>query len=155
LDYIPVIMQTHPRRFTTLALTVIGLGLLITAIILNHYHPRNAGVAAASHGYIAALTLNTRPSVAYAGSTIVATTSPVVRNLAETRATFDSDPSVKSDKASVEIKETPTNRLAKVEEQCPKLGNESSKQTAKVVDEDDGSSQSCQPLQQQPIAQPH
>lgn len=74
-------MQTHPGRFTQLVLTVLGLGLLVVSVALNHYHPRTAGVAPTGHNSIAlALGINHAPITA--GSAIITKgLEPLVRSL--------------------------------------------------------------------------
>lgn len=53
-----VAMQIKHGNFAQACLTLIGLGLLVLAIFLNHYHPHNAGIATATHGNIYQLNLD-------------------------------------------------------------------------------------------------
>jgi hypothetical protein len=50
-------MQIDPSKYSQSFLTVVGLSLLVLALLLNHYHPRNQGVADLSHGSIYKLSL--------------------------------------------------------------------------------------------------
>ena len=38
-------MQTHPKNFSQIFMTAIGLVLLAMALVLNHKHPHNEGIA--------------------------------------------------------------------------------------------------------------
>lgn len=51
-------MHSKPSNFAQAFLTLVGLGLLVLAVFLNHYHPHNAGIATTSHGNIYQLNLD-------------------------------------------------------------------------------------------------
>jgi|GEM_PF-6999159 len=51
-------MQTQPNKVTQILLTAVGLFLLVLAMTLNHYHPRNEGVSTVTHNNIYRLQLD-------------------------------------------------------------------------------------------------
>jgi hypothetical protein len=127
-------MQTQPGRFTQLFLIMLGLGMLIFAVVLNHNHPRNAGVATVTHSSINILALDIRqivpktdspladgskpikisPASSYAGSTVIARNQPSRSN---------------------SITEAVAGQATGPQDRCSKLDNESFKQVKKTVDE--------------------
>ena len=51
-------MQTQPNKYVQVFLTAIGLLLLILSILINHYHPRNEGIATITHNDIYKMNLS-------------------------------------------------------------------------------------------------
>ncbi|MDB5161435.1 MAG: hypothetical protein JWO96_815 [Candidatus Saccharibacteria bacterium] len=43
-------MQIQPQKIYQIILTGLGLGLLVLAVTLNHYHPHNQGIADMTRG---------------------------------------------------------------------------------------------------------
>lgn len=62
-------MEKTPRKYQQALLTVMGLIFLFLVIMLNHYHPRNQGVADITHGSIRGLILGVgrTPEEGYSG----------------------------------------------------------------------------------------
>lgn len=57
-------MQTAPNKYSQIFMTAIGLILLIMALVLNHKHPHNQGVATVPRNNIYNLSLKVSQAVA-------------------------------------------------------------------------------------------
>jgi hypothetical protein len=70
-------MELRPRNHQQALLTIIGLIFLFLVIMLNHYHPRNQGVADITHGSVRSLVLGIGlvTPVEYSGGTLNSTIS--------------------------------------------------------------------------------
>jgi hypothetical protein len=124
-------MQTHPNRFTQLVLTGVGLGLLVFAILLNHYHPRNAGVASASHNSISVVALEVRQLAVRSGSGIIATGSlPTIKESGQPVATIAISSPDKT--PSTRITEAMADTSGQVEDTCAKLDSQESQQSPEL-----------------------
>jgi hypothetical protein len=70
------VMQTSPNRYSQIFMTVIGLALLVMALVLNHKHPHNEGIASLPHNSIYQLELGVvRQAAASIGINVTASVS--------------------------------------------------------------------------------
>jgi hypothetical protein len=129
-----ILMQIHPSRFTEFILIVIGLGMLVFAVVLNHLHPRNAGVATAAHGSISVLALNLRQTTPQTSSPI-ASAVPNAIKIDEQFNTADRNQAEEKQLARAVATETAAYSIMTALDRCAQLDEQHFAQINKIIDE--------------------
>jgi hypothetical protein len=76
VDYIALVMHTHTPKLSQIIMTGLGLMLFALALMLDHYHPRNQGVAEITHSIYKRFGVDSSASTPSAGFAYV---SPVAQ----------------------------------------------------------------------------
>jgi hypothetical protein len=116
------VMQTQPNKYTQAFLTVVGLFLLVLSVTLNHYHPRNEGIASITHRNIYQLKLDVAQGSSIASNTRLGDLAYLSRTYVVTANEPESIPSLPTDDSSNAPSQDPNlPALITSEADCAKL----------------------------------